>query len=609
MSDVNIRIQAQGGNEAAAQFNKTAAGLTNVSKASGQANTALLNLGRVAQDAPFGFIGIQNNLNPLLESFQRLSAESGGAKNAFIALGKSLVGGAGLGLAISAVTSAITYLSMEGFLNFKSSADQASEATKKYKEELSGIANTIAKEAEGVASLISVLKNETETRETKLDVIKKLNQISPEVFKNLQIEKGEVIGLNQSYKNYIGTLKNAYTVQILKAKLDKEFAKLIELEGAARTKSEKRNRALLNFYSDVENKSGRSLKKAGENAINFAQSLDPIRATKGRIEEIIKTLADFDNVVKNVGGNNGVEKKVRTINDVLAELEKTLSALEQQEILFNVDKSRDKIKAFEGTIQTLFKDFGLKAGDSVIQSLNERLKGIFISLEREIRNFKPITSLQIKLDEEQARKEIEQATPKLKPITLPVSVTKDSYDELRKKIQDFLDKASDIRYNTLINSFAGLGDAIGQAIGEGANIGEAIFGNLFKVLGAGLKEIGNALIQLGIAKKALESFKIAPGIGTIIAGIAAIAAGTLLQNIKLPGFADGVTNFKGGFAIVGERGPEVLRLPKGSDVIPNHALNSMMPSSGTTYIPNVTLRGTDLVIAFDRANKTNSRNG
>jgi hypothetical protein len=46
-------------------------------KGADQAAFALTNLGRVAQDAPFGFIGIQNNLNPLLESFQRLKKRLG----------------------------------------------------------------------------------------------------------------------------------------------------------------------------------------------------------------------------------------------------------------------------------------------------------------------------------------------------------------------------------------------------------------------------------------------------------------------------------------------------------------------------------------------------
>jgi hypothetical protein len=72
-----------------------------VAKGSNQAAFALTNLGRVAQDAPFGFIGIQNNLNPLLESFQRLKSESGSTGGALKALAGSLMGPAGLGLALS----------------------------------------------------------------------------------------------------------------------------------------------------------------------------------------------------------------------------------------------------------------------------------------------------------------------------------------------------------------------------------------------------------------------------------------------------------------------------------------------------------------------------
>lgn len=57
------------------------------------------------------------------------------------------------------------------------------------------------------------------------------------------------------------------------------------------------------------------------------------------------------------------------------------------------------------------------------------------------------------------------------------------------------------------------------------------------------------------------------------------AASTAINKIKgikfpsvpswVPGFAEGVRNFGGGLALVGEKGPELVRLPKGSDVIPN----------------------------------------
>ena len=51
-----------------------------------QAANAIQSLSRVANDAPFGFIGISNNLQPVLESFQRLKAETGSAKGALQAL-------------------------------------------------------------------------------------------------------------------------------------------------------------------------------------------------------------------------------------------------------------------------------------------------------------------------------------------------------------------------------------------------------------------------------------------------------------------------------------------------------------------------------------------
>jgi hypothetical protein len=74
---------------------------------SNQATNALTNLSRVAQDAPYGFIGIANNLNPLLESFQRLSKEAGGSGAALKAMAGSLMGPAGIGLALGAVSSII----------------------------------------------------------------------------------------------------------------------------------------------------------------------------------------------------------------------------------------------------------------------------------------------------------------------------------------------------------------------------------------------------------------------------------------------------------------------------------------------------------------------
>ena len=74
---------------------------------SDQATNSLINLSRVAQDAPYGFIGIANNLNPLLESFQRLKASTGSTGSALTALKGALLGPAGLGLALGVVSSLV----------------------------------------------------------------------------------------------------------------------------------------------------------------------------------------------------------------------------------------------------------------------------------------------------------------------------------------------------------------------------------------------------------------------------------------------------------------------------------------------------------------------
>lgn len=43
-----------------------------------------------------------------------------------------------------------------------------------------------------------------------------------------------------------------------------------------------------------------------------------------------------------------------------------------------------------------------------------------------------------------------------------------------------------------------------------------------------------------------------------------------------PAFAEGVTNFEGGVALVGEKGPELVNLPKGSNVITNENTNNIL---------------------------------
>jgi len=81
--------------------------MNKIGRPTADATNALGNLSRVAQDAPYGFIGIANNLNPLLESFQRLQKESGSAGGALKAMVSGLTGPAGIGIALGVVSSLV----------------------------------------------------------------------------------------------------------------------------------------------------------------------------------------------------------------------------------------------------------------------------------------------------------------------------------------------------------------------------------------------------------------------------------------------------------------------------------------------------------------------
>jgi hypothetical protein len=116
-------------------FIKTSKGLKtemqNFGNVSNSATYALSNLSRVAQDAPYGFIGIANNLNPLLESFQRLKVEAGSTGGALKAMAGGLMGPAGIGLALGAVSSIIVAFGPK-IMDFINGTNKATEVEDKF---------------------------------------------------------------------------------------------------------------------------------------------------------------------------------------------------------------------------------------------------------------------------------------------------------------------------------------------------------------------------------------------------------------------------------------------------------------------------------------------
>ena len=161
--------------------------MSKAGKPIGDATQSLVNFGRIAQDAPYGILGISNNLNPMLESFQRLAATEGGTKKAFAAMIDGLTGPAGIGVALSVVSSLAVVYSKE-IANFFASP---AEKLKEFRDELKklnadiytivGGAQANRAVAMGYASIAGADKESLENRKTALKYLKDIYKDNKEI--------------------------------------------------------------------------------------------------------------------------------------------------------------------------------------------------------------------------------------------------------------------------------------------------------------------------------------------------------------------------------------------------------------------------------------------
>jgi len=166
-----------------------------IAKGANQAGFALQNLGRVAQDAPFGFIGIQNNLTPLLESFQRLKSETGSTGGALKALGGSLLGAGGLGFALSAISAGIL-LYQQYQQRANKTVQDAKKSTDEYANSLGQVqraqlvgAQSAAQETTTLNLLFKQYTNGQLTLEKRKSAYEELQRLYPAYFGNIKFEQ------------------------------------------------------------------------------------------------------------------------------------------------------------------------------------------------------------------------------------------------------------------------------------------------------------------------------------------------------------------------------------------------------------------------------------
>lgn len=185
---VKYRIGVDTG-DSGEKLDKVAKGAENVDnkmakvagKNTNSAGLALQNVNRVIQDVPYGFMGIANNIDPLLASYQKLKLETGSTSGAFKALAGTLGGPMGVLFGISALVAIIQVL--PGILQ------KTIGATQQLNKEMAQAGVSARSQQIQIEALSGSLTNNKYSMEQRKSLLKEIQKINPEYLKNINIEK------------------------------------------------------------------------------------------------------------------------------------------------------------------------------------------------------------------------------------------------------------------------------------------------------------------------------------------------------------------------------------------------------------------------------------
>ena len=463
-------------------LNTTSVAANTFNKATVNGSNTLTQFSRIAQDAPFGIIGIGNNLTATAESFANLSKSAGGATNALKAVGSSLLGGGGVLLAISLVTTGLTYMSQSG-LTVGDVFDKLSGKFDKVGQAMNDVAAEAAKnsseEITGYKALVSVAQNVNTSMEKRLLAVTKLQKEYPAYFGNLS--KEEILNGDVS-----SATKDLTQAIIAKAKAQ----------------------AFANKIAEIAEQSLKNDLKAAEARKKLIDLEKELARAKNNT-----AAAQFGGASAQGAGVSGVIGAINTQKNLINDL---INANKENARIMGI-YTNEVNKATDASI-LLDKETPKKAKKAKQGNTNEPI----IKFRSELQ---PITADQLKpfnnaINEALTYSLIEQA-----PVIIDSALL--SYLEM---LQDFNDQASKIINNGIANTFAGLGEAIGGALASGTNVLEAAGASLLSSLGSVLVQLGQLAIETGVGILAVKTaLKTLNPYVAIAAGVALVALGSAFK--------------------------------------------------------------------------------
>lgn len=470
------------------------------------AGNTLTQFSRIAQDAPFGIIGIGNNLTATAESFANLKNQTGSTGGALKALASSLAGTGGILLGVSLLTTGLTLLAQSGLTvgdvidKITGNFDEFGAALKKANEE--AVKNSAA-EISGMNALVASAQNVNLSMKDRKIAVDELQKTYPGYFGNLSKEQI----LNGDVKTAVEGVTQALIARAKAQALTEEIVKLAQEQYKLEEDRANLVKKQIGLQKGLAEAQKFATSGAGQAAGGLSVALELVNSelikNKKELEENANKQAKFtEEINKNVGAQlklkEELAKPVKTFNT--PQVTGVTNAIIPAP-LFDVNK----IATFTGQVD----EFGNK-----LKSLPNTITA---SLGLASQNMRAgLTEMQLALIE-------------------------------------FNASANDLIVNSIASTFSQIGAAIGDAIATGGDVLSAIGTTIIQAFAGFLSDMGDLLIKYGtlaVVKGKLDLAIAAGGPISIGAGIAAIAVGVALKAAAgaLGSFASSGGNRGGGGA-------------------------------------------------------------
>ena len=531
-------------------------GMDSLAGKSRGATSALTDLSRIAQDAPYGFMAISNNLNPMLESFQRLKIETGSTGGALKAMGASLMGPAGIGIALAVVSAAIVYFTSQTS-KVKTVIDEAKKANEEFQKSLLGAKSGAMAAGIELQLFVEIARNSKLPLEQRNEALKEANKILG--------EHGQKLTIDNIATQAATDLVQKYTAALVAQAVAQAYIKRIS--DATVSKQDLQAKLVQNAKDQIQ--LSRELTAALTAAANEKKSQE--RSGGG---------ATYFATVAQDKYNKGIADGI-VITQQIAEAEK----IRKDGMIQAAAATADATK--------LMGELGYKAKETTthVKKLKEEL---------DVLSMKPVVVKMIELSPVagmNAQQTFMHWRDSLGDITIPVHPVIDINAIPIPKAKDFVyveDAMTSIFQGFAVDLAVSFGETLGDAL-SGQNTFGNFFKGLFLSLGANMVALGKMFIKMAAEILIIQkTLTISPYLA-IAAGIALVAIGTAVKNsLSKPAFAVGTRNAPGGMSLVGERGPELVNIPRGASVIPAAQTSNMMGGMGGAVEVFGVLRGQDI---------------